>query len=289
MSLKLKTAWARVIFIGKEEAQKLLDRVFEGHQRPISESQVRRLLRDMDATPTRYIGAVGRIVVDGKNRLIDGQKVLTAFLRSKLKKLEVTYIFNPYENAYLAYDHGEKRTPNQDMKWAGKEPVSEPAVVIFQFEKGCYAGTAYTAARSAEDYPTSSELMEVEKMHPGIAAHMHKPPSIFRGRGIPMGALHASSYILHQYDRERAKNFFTSLFEGTDITAKSPIKVLRESLEERLGKKRLRNGEAVAWVFKAWNACLSNQILAKPILRQGEPFPELIPAPELPPRKGRVQ
>src|SRR5262249_23972514 len=268
--------------INKEMAQKLLDRVDEEHQRPASEARIRRLLRDMDEG--RWKPGVARVVINGKDQLIDGQKTLIAFLRSKLTTLEINYCFNPYPEAERGYDQVESRRLAQDLKWRGVESsslVSPTVTVIYQYEKGYYRGTAYNAARSADQYPTGPEGIEFEKMHPGIAAHFRKTPPAFKGRGIPMAALFAASYILSQtFDHIQVEKFFTSLFEATDIPPKSPIWVLRDALERRKGQKRLRNGEAVAWVFKAWQCWINKLPLTRPIMREKEPFPELIPVLE---------
>lgn len=289
--IKAREPVAMLAMVDKETAQWLLDRVDEAHQRARRETTIRRYLADLQAG--KWIPMTD-VVFDGKGHLIDGQHLLAAFIRSDLKTLTITFKLNPHPQAALAPDHGRKRSFGEDLKWQGYARGAETApmlTVLYQEEMGYYKGTAYTAARAADQYPTAAQLMEAAKMHPDLDPHLRKPPKIFRGRGVPVAALWAASYQLHQIDYEKAKAFFTSLFEGTDIPPKSPIKTLRECLEDRLGKKRLRNGEALAWVYKTWNAWLNDQVLAKPIMKSKEPFPVPIEPPAAPPSKSpaRVQ
>jgi hypothetical protein len=275
-------AKVRVITINKEMAQKLLDRVSDDLQRQVSETTIKKYLSDMDNGD--WIPGSALLVQDRKGRLINGQHVLRAFLRSKLAKLEVILQTNPHTHAIYGYDHGRKRTLGDDLKWEGVErfnPVSKVAVVIWQHESGFYQGLGYLTAGSGQQYPTAAKVRQVARTHPGLHEHLFDLPATFRGRGIPVAALRAASYLFAQEYSEEAKKFFESFLNATNIPSTAhPIHILRESLVSRPMDHRGRPGITFAWAYKAWYAYLSGTDLKMPIMTKTEPFPTLMPPPE---------
>lgn len=283
--------YAKVKVLTKEAAQKFLDCVDEAYQRSRNESTIEKYQRDMDAGD--WIPGAAIVAVDAKNRTINGQHVLAAFIRSKLKALTVILTINRHPDAIYGYDHNRKRAPKDDLKWDAVPKPGEQAavaVVLFQYEEGHFKGTSYSAARSSKSFPSAAQIRRIVQMHPAIDAHCFRNP--FRGKGISIAALRAASYILHQQDHENAKAFFESFLAGTNIPSKNhPIAVLRYEIEGLTANERVRNGTTLGWCFKAWNAYISGQTLARPLLRRKEPFPELIPEPDEPKDRGsaRVQ
>lgn len=261
--------------VTRAEATEWLSRVDVEAQRSLNVDVAKRYAADMDAG--KWAAGVAVIAFDRKGRLINGQHVLNGLLLSKQKTLTVILSLNHELSAYAGFDKNRKRSAKDDLKTMGIERANEVAsvaTVIWQWERGVFRGISYSSARSGADFPTAAQVCEVVRTHPGIETHLYKNP--FRGKGYSIGALRAASYILHKIDEKNAKAFFHSLVEGVGIPASDhPIALLRNRIL-RLGVgERLRTGETLAYIFKAWKAYISGESLSGPLLRKGEPFPDV--------------
>lgn len=272
--------------VTREQAVEWLKRV-DDRQRPMSKTHAGRFAIDINAGD--WHDAVAHIAFDTKGKLINGQHVLNGLLLSKRKSLRVLVSLNYAPEAYAGFDKNRKRSAADDLKVMGVERSSEVAsvlVALWKHEKGIFKGTNYLYGRGGAEFPTAAESIEAYRKHPGIQEHLFKNP--FKGKGPAIGAMRAGSYILHQIDEKRAKKFFTSLIEGTEIpTRDHPIGVLRDvfiHLDEKDSGPRAKPGLTLAYIFKAWLYYIRGQVVPPgPLLRKNEPFPEVMALPAVQP------
>lgn len=272
--------------IDHDEANEWLLRVKVDFQRNLSESVVLRYATDM--SEGYWIPGAQLIVFDSRGTLINGQHTLTAFVRSDLKTLAVIWEINRHPQAYMAFDHNRKRTARDTLKWNGVErpgEIQSAATALWQYENGCFAGKSYQSARSR--FPSDPQIQLTVKMHPGLGQHLWKNP--FKGKEFSIGALNAASYILHCHDKKRAQDFYERLIEGTNIPSKNhPVAALRRAFMDLAPKERMRTGDTMARIFKAWNAFTRGEEAPGQLIRKSEPFPELVILDERSPAASEV-
>jgi hypothetical protein len=278
--------------ITKDEANDWLSQVDPTYQRSLSNFIALRYSADMNARD--WVPGIPMMVFDKRGRLINGQHVLVAFVKSDLDALMVVWQINRHPNAYMAFDHNRKRSAADTLKWNGVEKPAETqsaAVVLYQYEQGFFKGKGFWTARGGDKFPSDPQIQRIVKAHPGLDKHLWKSP--FKGKGFSLGALRAASYVLHSIDHEVAVKFFESLIEGINIpSSKHPIAVLRKAFMDLAEGERMRNGETLARIFKAWNSYVGGGDVSgigtagsgSPQLRRDETFPEPIDPSDLHPK-----
>jgi hypothetical protein len=270
--------------IARDEADDWMGRVDDKYQRTISDLIVSRYSSDMDEGSWVPGGAM--IVFDAKGRLINGQHILTAFKRSDLQKLIIVWQINRHPEAYMAFDHCRKRTAKDTLKWNGVDnpgEIASAATVLWQYEQGFFGGTSYRGARGSDKFPTDAQVQAAVRHHPGLHKHLWKNP--FRGKCFSLGALRAASYLLDCIDHTTAEKFFEMLIDGLNIPSRDhPIGALRRTFMDMAEGERMRNGETLARIFKAWNAYVQGQSITGQLLRKDEAFPEPLSPADLEPR-----
>lgn len=256
--------------IDRDEANEWLLRVKIDYQRNLAETVVIRYMNDMNEG--FWIPGSQLIAFDGKGNLINGQHVLSAFARSELKKLDVIWEINKHPHAYTAFDTNRKRTASDTLKWNGVDRPGEmqrAATALWQYETGCFAGKSYRGFRSK--FPSASQVQQTVKTHPGLEQHLWKNP--FRGKELSVGALDAGSYILSCLSEKHARDFYDRLIEGVRIPSRDhPVAALRRAFMNL--EDRQRNGDTLAFIFKAWNAFIRGEEVTGRLLRKDEAFPE---------------
>lgn len=265
--------------IDRDEANEWLLRVKVDYQRNLAEGVVQRYMLDMNEG--FWVPGSQIIAFDGKGNLINGQHVLSAFARSDLKKLEVIWEINRDPRAYTAFDANRKRTASDTLKWNGVERAGEmqrAATALWQYEAGCFAGKSYRGFRWK--FPSASQVQQTVKMHPGLDQHLWKNP--FKGRQLSVGALAAASYILSCLSEKRARDFYERLIQGINIPSpRFPVAVLRNAFMNL--EDRQRNGDTMAYIFKAWNAFVRREDITGRLMHKNEAFPEPLNPEDLTP------
>lgn len=267
--------------IDHDKGNDWLSRVEPDYQRNLAESVVERYATDMNAG--NWIPGSQIIAFDSHARLINGQHVLVAFVRSDLKTLEVVWEINRHPQAYMAFDHNRKRTAKDTLKWNGVERPGEmqsAATALWQYEQGCFGGKSYQSARNR--FPTDAQVQHTVKMHPGLEKHLWKNP--LKGKELSVGALNAASYILHSLDAKRAEKFYECLIENINMNSKHhPVNALIAVFKNLGPKERMRTGDTMARIFKAWNAFVRGEEVTGALLRKDESFPTLLDPENLEP------
>jgi hypothetical protein len=265
--------------VTKEQATRWLLQRDEESQRSLNEGVAKRYLSDMNAG--KWQPWVEQIAFDTDERLINGQHVLWALIRSEPGHVPLIVQIGLPPEAFAGFDKNRKRSARDDLKVQGVEKpgeVAAVATVIWQWERGFFNGTGWNAARGGEQFPTAAQVCECVDLHPGIHQHLVKLPAVFRGKAFALGAFRAGSYLLHQIDERRAAKFFRSLIEGIDLPSKDhPVAVLRDEFLSLRHGERLRNGETLARIVKAWQMYTrgENVLVNQALIRKTDHFPEL--------------
>ena len=264
---KITPPKAEAQVINKNEAQDWLNQTAD-FQRKVN-NKVSQYKRDMDGG--KWIPWVAHIAFDKRGRLINGQHVLTAFLRSDLEELAVLVSTGHESDAYGGFDKNRTRSAADDLRTLGRDKATEIAKVgkiLWQYFEGVFDGKGYMAARTAEKIPTPAETVETVEKFPGLENFLMKNPH--PGTGVALVELRAVAYLLHQWDRPKAEEFMEMVTHGIAPSIQHPVAVLCRSIRQS-GGARWRHGETLAHVFKAWKAYIGECPAAN--FRRGEAFP----------------
>jgi hypothetical protein len=291
--MRIGAVWLQKVT--RDLAEEWLCRVDETHQRKRQESRVKIYASDIDEGYFRK--AVPIVMFDHRARLINGQHMLGALLKSAAESIILTVQINMDNQAYQAIDENRKRTARDTLRWNGVErpgDVASVAKVLFQYLKGYCINKGYLHLHTAARQPTNAEVEATQGQYPEILSHLWKDPG---SGGYSLAAVRASSVILTQIDPEHHKKFFTSLIEGIGINdSREPVAVLRSALikahQTRTDGGGWRCGETMLRVFKAWNHSMRKEGFNGPLYRKGEPFQDpltSLPIPESTRSSRRVQ
>lgn len=265
-------------WVTREQAFEMLKHVPES-QRALGIGNAENYARDILAD--NWWTDVPEVSFDWNGELLNGQHVLNGLILSKRPKLKIKIGRNYDPKSYMGFDKGRKRTAANDLKFLGMDHYNDKAGmgrVYWQWSTGKFEGSLTN--RSSSAFPTASEVVQIVTDHPGFGDHLFKNPFGGKHRDFSMSALRLGSYVICGVDRPRGEKFFKMVLTGDEIPAVEqpqyhPVKLLRNTLLN-LGKdQRLRNGETLACVFKAFNAFYKGETLRAPLLRKGEDFPKL--------------
>lgn len=291
--VRIGAVWMQ--FVTRDVAEEWLRRVDATHQRKRSEARVKIYAADINGG--YYRTAVPMVTFDHHARLINGQHMLSALLKSNEEGIILNVQINLDDKAYQAIDENRKRTARDTLRWSGVErpgEVAGVAKVLFQYLKGYYAAKGYVHAHHGGSQPTNAEVEAVQQQYPEILQHLHKDPG---SGGYSLAAVRAASVVLMQIDSEHHKKFFTALIEGVGIKdSREPVAVLRAAMLKAhmtsTDRGGWRCGETMLRVFKAWNQDIRGEGFTGPLFRKGEPFQDPMgpfPVPESTRSNRRVQ
>src|SRR5262245_14369159 len=143
--------------IDREEAAEWFQFCDPNHQRSRAKGRVDRLFGDMkDGFWQKWVPLVA---FDKKGRLINGQHVLAAFLKSDLKEIVVKLEVGLPEEAIFAFDKTRKRSLADDLKIEGVQRSGEMgkiAQALWQYESGKFQGLKYWSARGGESFASDA-------------------------------------------------------------------------------------------------------------------------------------
>lgn len=237
------------------------------------------------------------VVFDTRWEIRNGQHVLATLIRPEavLDGFIIKLLFNLPPNVCDSWDLVRKRSAADEMKIRGidenRYALSKAAKILWQYLKGFYDGMGYLHDRSTEKIAVAPEAVKCVEQNRDLRECILPMAPYFRGKLFSTAAVHAGLCILRRFDRKQADFFFGRLNDGLGLTRKDdPIYALRNRFLAMQDDNRMRNGETMALMFKAWNLYRANQKVTG-TLRMGrnEPFPLLEPmeAPDEP-RSSRV-
>ena len=238
---------ATVTTITPEAAQKLLkDNV---SNRPLSNNRVQRLCRAI--TDGRWVLNGASIVVDSKQRLVDGQHRLHAVVRSG-KSIRTVLVTGVTPKAFDTIDQGARRSGADIFSICGvRNPgvVSASIGVVWQNEQGIAEGsTGRYLPDQDQRVALFDELPDYEEVV-AEACHYRKGMT----KVYPFSALVGLYYLWHRCDAEAAIEFLKILASG-QADAGHPARVAREKfIELATNDYRISRQSQCAYLKIAWN------------------------------------
>jgi hypothetical protein len=262
-------------------------------QRTISQDNVTMLLRLREEGFWTDFKSI--LVFDTRRHLRNGQHVSTMVVKSPDDKPFVaTLMINLPPSDCDSWDQVRKRTVADELKIQGiaerRQTLGAAAKILWQYLHGHYAGMGYMFDRQSGKIASPPEAVRTASQNPGLQECLFQVDACFAGKQFSTAALFAALYILRQLDQKAAETFFQRLNDGVGFKGKDdPIWALRNRFLSLPPKERLRNGETMALVFKAWNLYRAGERIAGPLnMGKKEPFPSLEPM-EIPDGPGSVR
>lgn len=243
--------------------------------RPVNKINLTSLTNEMLRNNFHLTGEAIKISIN--DDLLDGQHRLLAIIASgKPQELFVIRGLKPDSFKYM--DAGKNRNAADIL---GIQKIKNPAdyaamaQFIIYFNRKNFAGTAGKQTGHAGRLTNSdinefvvSNLKSMEDSHP----YGYKKKTVFLSPKW-MASLH---YCLKQIDEKQAEEFCWKLSIGENLSAKSPIFVLRDLLLDNVrAKRKMAPVEKLALIFKAWNLFRENRkvTILKWSPKEGYPWP----------------
>jgi hypothetical protein len=251
-------------------------------QRNISQDNVTMLLRLREEGYWTNYKSI--IVFDTRRKLRNGQHVSTMLIKSPDGKgFVICLMINLPPSDCDSWDLIRKRTVADELKIQGivekRQTLGAAAKILWQYLHGYYDGMGYLFDRQSDKIASPPEAVRTAAENPGLQMCLFQIDACFTGKQFSTAALFAAFYILRQLDQKAAETFFQRLNDGVGLTGKDdPIWALRSRFLSLQPKERLRNGETMALVFKAWNLYQAGERVKGQLrMAKNEPFPHLEP------------
>lgn len=263
--------------LSKEEAQKILDKNFEG-QRGISKTHVAEIEDKMNAG--EWMDTSQGLIIDWYGRLIDGQHRLHAFLGSDLKKLNITITRGVDPIVFTHLDDGGRSRNLSDILHTGQMPRAGMASSAFRmmlafdaFQKkegedrvGYIAFGHRSAKRWKHREAATTWILEHRESIDLITAALQgvDAKALLRPQGIFLGF-----YLWTRLDHQaKADKFFELLISGEGLSkteaSTAAIYQLRRSITRlnaaNKGGHRTPDYMYGAILIKAWNAWMTGEV-----------------------------
>ena len=250
--------------IGPAEAREILAK--NPLNRPLNKAHVERLAREM--TSGNWIPNGDTICFSG-SRLIDGQHRLSAIIASGLT-MEMLVVEGLDESAFLTKDVGRRRSSADALAIHGEKNCT-------MLGAGLGALLIINKSLAACSRFTGTEITNALDENPEMRNHANWLAGSSLRNLLPSGFAIAIRYLCHKSHPREAVEFFDSLESGVNLSAKSPILILRQRLiANKSNAAKLRPEHVAVFLIKAWNAYISGVPLR--ILRwvEAEPFPTIL-------------
>lgn len=245
---------------------------FNTRNRVPSKAKIRRFATAMRAGKWHLNGESIKFGASG--RLLDGQSRLQAVI---LANVPVTLEIRGgiADAAQECMDTGEARKHAHQLEMLGEKHPNECAAALRLLwlweESGHASGLGKSGDRGAI---TNTTIRETLERHPRVRESV--------GRCLNLKQLFAVSaaaffhYLFARVDQKKADLFIERLTTGANLSATSPIYLLRERLtSDRLAQAKLRKRDKFALVVKAWNAFRNGKSLERLVFGANEEFPAI--------------
>lgn len=207
------------------------------------------------------------IKVSRDGLLNDGQHRCQAVVESGCT-IETMITFGVARETRTTLDQGAIRSPGdylgmEEVEYSNE--VAAAAALLWQYEHR--GRVSYQTAHR----PTKQQVRETYARHKGLSVSVTFVPR--KGSSTTGGAsvLAFVHYVLSHVGEEAAGYFINKLVRGDGLSARDPIYVCRERLHS---DKRMKVGEKVELIFRAWNAHRRGRKLGKLQVMGGE-LPEI--------------
>lgn len=237
--------------------------------RALRKKAVNRYAREMIAGKWQVNGEAIKFSRSG--HLIDGQHRLQAIIEAGIA-VSICVTRGLDDGTIATLDTGLSRSYLDANVIRGKshsQHVGPIARWFYRYEQGSPT-VAYT--------PTHQELDDVVERHPAIlkSAEFVMSLKVIRRRCVPgvQGFVHA--YVTEMWDQETADLYLHTLNDGTGLSQRSPIFLLRRRLVDE-DSTRLETHRILALSIKAFNAWVSGREMANLSWSTGGQKPEAFP------------
>lgn len=230
--------------------------------RPLNENVVLRYARDMKADEWFLNGDT--IVFDCHGILRNGFHRLEAIILSGVP-IRSLVVHGVEPECFRTFDMGYRRAPNQIFSMMGEHyavAMAAGTALLWRLEQGRthllgglrYAPTMADRLAVLEKYPDFRTSVEYVV---GSCGKLTK----FAGSTAVATALHHLAFVKHG---DHANAFYDALTTGEDLSARSPILALRNTLLEiKAAGRRPRQHETLGWWLPALNLWLDGKAVPK--------------------------
>lgn len=258
------------------EAQAILDK--NGANRSISWDRVARYAEDMIGGKWQENGQP--IIIARGGRLLDGQHRLHACIQAK-KPIQMLVVSGVDEGAMESIDTGRSRRSADLLAINGfKDPNRIAAIigVVRNFERG-----VMHLCLQNQTTPSPSQCIRWAMDNPSI----YEVVRVNSNQLVPLGCSTiggALTWLFHKHAEKKADRllfdtFVRQLATGLELTAESPVFMLRRRVEKGALNPPKTRRERAAVFIKAWNLYRSGDTVSVLRFRDHgstvEPFPTI--------------
>lgn len=220
---------------------------FNEPNRKLSPEIVNWLAKVM-ATPEWQING-DTITFARTGRLLDGQHRLSAIIKYGKPK-HILVCRGVSEKAFKTKDIGKRRTAADTLSIRGEKNCTQLAAAIIFVHR-------YFTGRLGMDKgsysPTHIEALLDDYGDP-IRQSVHFANNLKHKQLLPGKTVAGLHYIFSKIDSELADRFWSSVIHGTNLTADSPMFVVRERImRNKIDKSKLDADTVAALIVNAWN------------------------------------
>lgn len=237
------------------------------HNRPMSETHVRELMREMESGRWKLNGDT--ICFNGKC-LLDGQHRLEACRRSGVPFTSLVVEGLP-DDVFDTKDCGKRRSASDTLALRGEQNTTKLAAVLAFVDR-------YMTGRMDQCVRYSNtEVEQLLERYPrarkSVSVCMSKTTPL-----LPFSVLAGCHYLFAHKDEALADLVVLQVCKGANLKEGDPIYILRERLlQNSLAKAKLSPTYMAALFIKAWNYTRAGRQLRQLRYREcgisPEPFP----------------
>lgn len=260
---------AKIELITPEVAQEYLNK--NTINRKINKDIIEQYVNAMRSS--QWIPNGDTIKFSNNDKLMDGQHRLSAIISSG-KSYNMVVIRGLPEEVFKTIDTGKKRNRSDVLHIAGFSNVAALAGalrLLFLFEKIKFKNIYPSIFRGG--YVSNEDILNIATKTPDIGKMVTTVYSEYKYVGRLMGTCPAIClfYIFSKKDPKLAREYYSGLQNGINLSEDSVIRSVREKLiSNLLSNKKLDVGNKISLIIRSWN-----------FLRQGVREKRLVSSPNI--------
>lgn len=260
---------AKIELITPEVAKEYLNK--NTSNRKINKDIIEQYVNAMRSS--QWIPNGDTIKFSNNDKLMDGQHRLSAIISSG-KSYNMVVIRGLPEEVFKTIDTGKKRNRSDVLHIAGFSNVAALAGalrLLFLFEKIKFKNIYPSLFRGG--YVSNEDILNIATKTPDMGKTVTTIYSEYKYVGRLMGTCPAIClfYIFSKKDPKLAREYYSGLQNGINLSEDSVIRNVREKLiSNLLSNKKLDVGNKISLVIRSWN-----------FLRQGVREKRLISSPNV--------
>lgn len=207
--------------------------------------KVANYVADMKAGAWELNGESVKVSADGL--LNDGQHRCQAVVNAGCA-VKTMIVFGVERKTRTTLDQGAVRSPGDYLGMEGIKDannVAAAAALLWQYEH--LQLVTYQDVKR----PTKQQVKDTVAKYPQLMASVAFIPKKGALKAGGVSILAFCHYVFSLADTEAADHFVTKIVKGDGLQSRDPIYLARERI---IGDKKLRLGEKVELIFRAWNA-----------------------------------